>query len=59
MEGVVDSMKDLIERAGWTFAQAFLALFVMGDYGTLKVALIGGVAAALSVIKSYAKDRIT
>ena len=59
MEGGVDSMKNLIERAGWTFAQAFLALFVMGDYGTLKVALIGGVAAALSVIKSYAKDRIT
>lgn len=59
MEGVVDSMKDLIERAGWTFAQAFLALFVMGDYGTLKVALIGGVAAALSVIKSYAKDKIS
>tara|TARA_R110002020_G_scaffold34759_3_gene105594 strand:- start:1082 stop:1261 length:180 start_codon:yes stop_codon:yes gene_type:complete len=59
MEGVVDSMKNLIERAGWTFAQAFLALFVMGDYGTLKVALIGGVAAALSVIKSYAKDKIS
>ena len=59
MEGVGDSMKNLIERAGWTFAQAFLALFVMGDYGTLKVALIGGVAAALSVIKSYAKDKIS
>ena len=59
MEGVVDSMNNLIERAGWTFAQAFLALFVMGDYGTLKVALIGGVAAALSVIKSYAKDKIS
>ena len=59
MEGVVDSMKNLIERAGWTFVQAFLALFVMGDYGTLKVALIGGVAAALSVIKSYAKDKIS
>ena len=59
MEGVVDSMKNLIDRAGWTFAQAFLALFVMGDYGTLKVALIGGVAAALSVIKSYAKDKIS
>lgn len=55
----MDSMKNLIERAGWTFAQAFLALFVMGDYGTLKVALIGGVAAALSVIKSYAKDKIS
>ena len=59
MEGVVDSMKDLIERAGWTFAQAFLALFVMGDYGTLKVALIGGVAAALSVVKTYAKEKIS
>ena len=58
MEGVVDSMKNLIERAGWTFAQAFLALFVVGDLGTLKVALVGGVAAALSVIKTYAKERI-
>jgi len=54
----VDNMKDLLERAAWTFAQAFLALFVVGDYGTLKVALIGGVAAALSVVKTYAKEKI-
>ena len=58
MEGIVDNMNDLLERAAWTFAQAFLALFVVGDMGTWKVALVGGVAAALSVVKSYAKERI-
>ena len=54
----MDNMNDLLERAAWTFAQAFLALFVVGDMGTWKVALVGGVAAALSVIKTYAKERI-
>lgn len=58
MEGIVDNMNDLLERAAWTFAQAFLALFVIGDMSTLKVALVGGAAAALSVIKTYAKERI-
>ena len=29
MEGYVDSMKDMLERAGWTFAQSFLAVFVI------------------------------
>ena len=57
MEGVVD-MTNLMERAGWTFAQAFLAVFVVGDQGTFKVAVIAGVAAALSVIKTYAKGRV-
>ena len=51
-------MRNLLERAGWTFAQAFLALFVVGDMGTWKVALVGGVAAALSVIKTYTQDRV-
>jgi hypothetical protein len=58
MEGIVDIMSNLFERAAWTFAQAFLALFVVGDMGTWKVALVGGVAAALSVVKTYAKERI-
>ena len=57
MEGVVDSMTNMIERAGWTFVQAFLAVFVIGDQGTLKVALIAGVAAALSVVKTFAQER--
>ena len=51
-------MTNLMERAGWTFVQAFLAVFVVGDIGTLKVAVIAGVAAALSVIKTYAKERV-
>jgi hypothetical protein len=57
MEGIVGSMRNMIERAGWTFVQAFLAVFVIGDQGTLKVALIGAVAAALSVVKTYAVER--
>ena len=54
----MDSMTNMIERAGWTFVQAFLAVFVVGDQGTLKVAVIEGVAAALSVSKTYAKGRV-
>jgi len=57
MEGVVDSMSNMIERAGWTFVQAFLAVFVIGDQTTLRVALIAGVADALSVVKTYAQER--
>jgi hypothetical protein len=58
MEGVVGSMMDIMERSGWTFVQAFLAVFIIGDQGTLKVAVIAGAAAALSVLKGYAKERI-
>jgi hypothetical protein len=61
MEGFVDSMKsfgDMLERAAWTFAQAFLAIFVLGDMASLKGAAVAGGAAALSVIKTYAKDRV-
>lgn len=51
-------MMNMIERAAWTFAQAFLAVYVIGDQSTLKVALIGGAAAALSVVKTFAKERM-
>ena len=54
----MDSMMDVTERAGWTFMQAFLAVFVIGDQSTLKVALMAGAAAALSVLKTYAKGRV-
>ena len=53
----MDSMMNMIERAGWTFVQAFLAVFVVGDQGPLKVAAIAGLAAGLSVVKTYAKER--
>ena len=55
----MDSMRNLIERAAWTFAQAFLAIFAVDNMATLKVAMIAGMAAALSVVKTYAKDRIS
>jgi len=51
-------MINLLERAGWTFAQAFIAAFTVTDLGTLKVAALAGVGAALSVIKTYAVDRL-
>ena len=54
----MDNVRDLMERAAWTFAQSFLAVFVIGDMGTLKVALVGGAAAALSVLKTCAKGRV-
>tara|TARA_R100001230_G_C5605907_1_gene118647 strand:- start:583 stop:780 length:198 start_codon:yes stop_codon:yes gene_type:complete len=61
MEGVVDSMKnmmDMLERAGWTFAQAFLGTFVVSDLSSAKGAGIAGLAAAVSVLKTIVKDRV-
>ena len=52
-------MKNLLERAAWTFAQAFLAIFAIDNMATVRVALIAGLAAALSVFKTYAKGRVT
>ncbi len=51
-------MSDMFERAAWTFAQAFLAVFVVSDLASVRSAAIAGIAAALSVIKSYAKGRV-
>ena len=51
-------MSNMFERAAWTFAQAFLAVFVISDLASAKSAAIAGIPAALSVIKTYAKDRV-
>jgi len=51
-------MTDMISRAGWTFAQGFLSVFVIADLATAKVAIIAGIAAALSVVKTYAVARV-
>ena len=51
-------MSDMIERAAWTFAQAFLAVFVVSDLASAKSALVAAAAATLSVIKTYARDRV-
>ncbi len=49
----------MFERAAWTFAQAFLAVFVVSDLASAKSAAVAGVAAAISVLKTYAKDKVS
>jgi len=51
-------VRNMFERAAWTFAQSFLAVFVISDLASAKTALVAAGAAALSVIKTYARDRV-
>ena len=51
-------MRNVLERAAWTLAQSFLAVFVVSDLASAKAALVAGIAAALSVVKTYAQGRI-
>jgi len=51
-------VSNMFERAAWTFAQAFLAVFVVSELASAKSAVIAGIAAALSVVKTYAQDRV-
>lgn len=60
------AFKDLLARAGWTAGQAFLAVFVVEDLSTAKKAAVAGIAAAISVVKSFvgahtgsSKDNVT
>ena len=54
-----EEVRDMFERAAWPLAQSFLAVFVVSDVASANAALVAGLAAALSVIKTYAKDRVT
>ena len=49
---------DMIERAGWTALQAFLAVWAIGDVDSFKSATIAALAAGFSVIKGFAASRI-
>lgn len=49
---------DLVERAAWTFAQAFLAVLLVSNEPTSKQALIAGVAAGVSALKSFVKQTL-
>lgn len=53
-----DELRDLVERAAWTFVQAALAVLVVGDTATYKAALVAGVAAVLSIVKTHAQHRV-
>lgn len=49
--------RDMAERSIATFAQSFLAVFVVGDMSTLKTAAMAGATALLSVVKSGVASR--
>ena len=50
--------KQVAERALMTFAQTFLAMFVVTDLTSAKGALTAAAAAGLSVVKSFAATKI-
>lgn len=55
--------KDILERAEWTFAQAFLAVVSVGvagvtDVGTWKAGAIAGAAAVLSMLKNVVAQHV-
>ena len=51
-------MSNMLERAAWTFTQAFLAVFVISDLASAKTAVVAAVAAALRVVKTYAQEKV-
>jgi hypothetical protein len=51
-------VKDALERAIWTSAQAFLAVFTVGDMASAKAAGIAAVAAGISVLKSVIATQV-
>lgn len=50
--------KDIIERAIWTAAQAFVAVYTVGGVDQLKSAATAAVAAGISVIKGFIATKI-
>lgn len=50
--------KNVIERAVWTFVQAFVAVFAVADVSTARDAAVAGGAAVLSVLKNVAAERL-
>ena len=51
-------MKDALERAIWTAAQAFLAVFTVGDMASAKAAGVAAVGAGISVLKSVVATQV-
>jgi hypothetical protein len=54
----VSIYKQAGERALMTFAQTFLAMFVVADLSSAKGAATAALAAALSVVKSFAATKV-
>ena len=59
-----DELKDMLERAIWTFLESFIGALTISplvgiDANSLQIAAIAGGGAALSVIKTIAKKKIS
>ena len=59
-----DELKDMLERVVWTFLEAFIASLTIAplvgvDAEVVQLALLSGGAAALAVVKAYAKKQIS
>mgnify|MGYP001433730962 FL=1 len=59
-----DELKDMLERAIWTFIEAFLGALVISpmvgiEASALEIAAISGGGAALSIVKTFAKKKIS
>lgn len=51
-------LMDVAERAAMTFAQAFLAVYTIGDMASAKAGAVAGGAAVLSMLKGIAATKV-
>ena len=51
-------IKDVAERAIWTAAQAFIAVYTVGGVDGIKSAATAAVAAGISVIKGFLSTQV-
>ena len=51
-------LKDIAERATWTAAQAFIAVYTVGGVDQTKSALAAAVAAGISVVKGFMATQV-
>lgn len=51
-------IKDVLERALWTAAQTFIAVYTIGGINEAKAAATAAAAAGLSVIKGFAATKV-
>jgi len=51
-------LKDIAERALWTAAQAFIAVYTVGGVDELKSAATAAVAAGISVLKGLFSTQV-
>ena len=59
-----DELKDMLERAVWTFIEAFIGALTVAplvgvEAETIQLAALAGGGAALAVVKTYAKKQIS